>query len=83
MVFHIKKPKTEKLFWKRLKKKVRYDNEKTLFIDDREDALKAAKASGIKFLVFKAKYNSKRPARKSKGFLRAYHLDEIIAMNAV
>jgi len=76
--FDIKKAKHEKLFWKRLKKMVRYDNEKTILVDDREDVLKAAKASGIKFLVLKAKYNSKRPARKSNGFLRAHHLDEII-----
>ncbi len=76
--FHIKKSKTEELFWKRLKKKIRYDNETTLFVDDREDVLKAAKASGIKFLVLKAKYNSKRPAKKTNDFHCAYHLDEIM-----
>jgi putative hydrolase of the HAD superfamily len=61
-------PKESIEFWKKAEKKLGFDKEKTLFIDDTEDVLRTAREFGIKYLLFKARANSKLEPRKSREF---------------
>ncbi|HDH50777.1 MAG TPA: HAD family hydrolase, partial [Nitrospirae bacterium] len=57
--FDVGYPKESIEFWHRAQKKLKFDREKTLFIDDTEDVLRTAKEYGIKYLLYKARANSK------------------------
>lgn len=61
-------PKESVEFWQSAEKKLRFEKEKTLFIDDTEDVLKTAQGFGIKYLLFKAVANSKEEPSKSHAF---------------
>ena len=66
--FDVGYPKEFIEFWQKIEKKLKFDKEKTLFIDDTEDVLKTAKEFGIKHLLFKAVANSKTPPKVSNEF---------------
>lgn len=66
--FDVGYPKEFIEFWQKIEKKLKFDKEKTLFIDDTEDVLKTAKEFGIKHLLFKAVANSKTPPKASNEF---------------
>lgn len=74
----IKDAKESISFWKSLEKMVGYDAKRTIFVDDCEPMLKAAKDSGIRWLVFKSKSSSKRAAVNSNNFINVHHFDDII-----
>jgi FMN phosphatase YigB (HAD superfamily) len=74
----IGKSKKDLAFWKILGKLAAFDKGSALFADDEDMPLKAAKAYGIKYLVFKAKSNSKKPEKQSKDFIRVRHFDDIL-----
>src|SRR4030067_605669 len=65
-------------FWQRAEKFLKFDKEKTLFIDDTEDVLKTAKEYGIKYLLFKARANSKLEPKKSNNFLVIHDFRELM-----
>jgi putative hydrolase of the HAD superfamily len=66
--FDVGYPKESIEFWQRAEKILRFEKDKTLFIDDTEDVLKAAKAYGIKYLLFKTVANSKSKPKVSDEF---------------
>lgn len=66
--FDVGCPKESIEFWHKAEKLLKFDKEKTLFIDDTEDVLKTAKEYGIKYLLFKTVANSKVEPRKSNEF---------------
>ncbi len=52
-------PKEYLEFWQKAEKKIGFRKENTLFIDDTLDVLKTARLYGIKYLLHKARANSK------------------------
>ncbi len=52
-------PKERTEFWVRAEKKLRFHKENALFVDDTLAVLKTAKQYGIRYLLYKAKSNSK------------------------
>ena len=71
-------PKESLKFWKEAEKRLGFDKEKTLFIDDTEEILKTAKRHGIKYILYKARSNSKTKPTKSKEFLHIIDFDELL-----
>jgi putative hydrolase of the HAD superfamily len=67
--FDVGCPKESIEFWHKAERLLKFDKERTLFIDDTEDVLKTAKEYGIRYLLFKARANSKIRSRKSNEFL--------------
>lgn len=71
--FDVGYPKESMLFWKEAEKRLRFERDKTLFVDDSEEILRTAKQYGIKYIVYKAKANSRIKPNKTYEFL--YILD--------
>ncbi len=70
-------PKEDIRFWQKAREMLRFDTEKTLFIDDTEDVLKTAERFGIKYIVYKAQASSKKKPRRSKKFVTATDFKEL------
>ncbi|MFA4819667.1 MAG: HAD-IA family hydrolase [Candidatus Aenigmatarchaeota archaeon] len=70
--------KCNTMFWKKLQRKVKFNPERALFADDREDMIKAAGEFGIRCVVLKVKYSSRKPNRNSNGLFYVRHFDEIL-----
>ena len=66
--FHVGHPKEDIDFWHKAENKLRFDKERSLFIDDTEDVLKTAKEYGIRHLLFKAKASSMSEPKKTEHF---------------
>ena len=66
--FEIGCPKEDLLFWERAAARLGFDREHTLFIDDTEEILRTAKRYGIKYILYKAKGNSKEETKRSWEF---------------
>ena len=66
--FDVGYPKEFIEFWQRAQKKLGFDKEHSLFIDDTEGCLLSAREFGIKHLLFKASANSKAEPKKTKKF---------------
>jgi putative hydrolase of the HAD superfamily len=66
--FNIGAPKESLLFWERLEGHLKFDRERTLFIDDTVAILRTAKAFGIKHLLLKEKASSKEAGKASGEF---------------
>jgi len=64
--FDMKAPKERIDFWIRAQKVLGFDKESSLFIDDTVDILFAAKDFGIKYIVHKARANSKDESKNSR-----------------
>jgi len=62
--FEIGYPKEMVEFWEKTEKILKFDKEKTLFIDDTAEILRTAKNFGIKYLLLKTRANSKKQAKK-------------------
>ncbi len=75
--FDIGFPKESIKFWKEAEKRLGFDKKRTLFIDDTEKILKTAKQYGIRYLIFKARANSKNHPKKSKEFLHILDFNEL------
>ncbi|HKN19381.1 MAG TPA: GMP/IMP nucleotidase [Dissulfurispiraceae bacterium] len=58
--FEIGYPKEMIEFWEKVEKILKFDKERTLFIDDTAEVLKTAKAFGIKYLFLKTGANSRK-----------------------
>lgn len=71
-------PKEDRAFWERCEKKLGFDRERTLFVDDTAAVLRSARDYGIRHLVFKAKGNSKAPVKQSGDFATIIDFDELL-----
>jgi putative hydrolase of the HAD superfamily len=76
--FDVGYPKEFIEFWRLAEKKLKFDKEKSLFVDDTEDVLKTAKEYGIKYLLFKARANSKAEPKKTEKFLTIHDFRELM-----
>ena len=71
-------PKEDIKFWEVAEKRLGFDKEKTLFIDDTEEILKTAKKFGIKYILYKARANSKVKPGRSNDFMHIIDFDELL-----
>lgn len=75
--FEIGYPKEDLNFWQKLEGRLKFDKEKTLFIDDTEEILKTAKRFGIRYIAYKARGSSKKEPVHSKDFLTITDFNEL------
>ncbi len=66
--FEMGYPKEMLEFWEKTEKLLKFDREKTLFIDDTAEILKTAQNFGIKHLLLKTRANSKKQDKPVDGF---------------
>jgi FMN phosphatase YigB (HAD superfamily) len=71
-------PKEDRKFWEVAEKRLGFYKEKTLFIDDTEEILKTAKKFGIKYILYKARANSKVKPGRSNDFMHIIDFDELL-----
>jgi HAD superfamily hydrolase (TIGR01509 family) len=71
-------PKEYLEFWERAQKRIGFKKEKTLFIDDTIDVLRTASRFGIKYLIHKAKANSKVEPVPSSEFISINDFSELL-----
>jgi len=76
--FDLGYPKEKLEFWKRLKEKIFFEPEYSIFIDDTEEILHTAKLSGIKLPILRAVSSSRSIPKKSEKFLTIMNFQEII-----
>ena len=76
-------PKETQAFWKQLNEEHPFDNARTLFIDDDEVVLEAARRYGIKHLLTIRQPNSKRPPRRGLRFQSINNLMELVPAESV
>lgn len=66
-------------FWEKVQKRLKFDKEKTLFIDDTEAVLKTAKQFGIKYIIYKAYASSKAEKGHSPHFPAIHDFRELMS----
>lgn len=71
-------PKEKPEFWQRAENKLGFHREKTLFVDDTLAVLRTAEQYGIKYVVYKAKGNSKVPPGHSPDFATVMDFSELM-----
>ena len=71
-------PKESPDFWHALKQQQHFDPQRTLFIDDSLEVLKAAARYGIGHLLGISQPDSKQQIRQINGFTSIQHFDEIL-----
>jgi GMP/IMP 5'-nucleotidase len=71
-------PKESLKFWAIAEKRLGFDKQKTLFIDDTEEILRTAKQYGITYILYKARSNSKVQPNSSDEFMHIIDFDELI-----
>ena len=71
-------PKEKLEFWKKAEKKIGFHRENTLFVDDTLAVLRTAKQYGIRYIVYKAKGNSKVPPGHSPDFSTVMDFNELM-----
>jgi putative hydrolase of the HAD superfamily len=76
--FNVGYPKEYIEFWQKAQKRLNFDKEHALFIDDTEDVLVTAKRFGIKYLLFKAHASSKLEPKKTEEFLTIHDFRELM-----
>lgn len=76
--FDAEYPKEDIKFWEVAEKRLGFDKGKTLFIDDTEEILKTAKKFGIKYILYKARANSKVKPGRSNDFMHIIDFDELL-----
>lgn len=76
--FNVGHPKEDIDFWHKAQKRLKFDKEHSLFIDDTEDVMKTAKEYGIKYLLFKSRANSKVEPNKTEHFLTIHDFRELM-----
>jgi HAD superfamily hydrolase (TIGR01509 family) len=70
-------PKEHQEFWHRAEWKLGFHRENTLFADDTVAVLRSAKRYGIRYLVYKAKGNSKVPPGMDREFASVMDFNEL------
>lgn len=76
--FEIGFPKERIEFWQRIEKGIGFQKEKTMLIDDTIEILRTAKKYGIKYLIYKAKSNSRIKTLHSAEFKTILDFSELI-----
>jgi len=71
-------PKEDIRFWQKAEKRLGFDRERTLFIDDTEEILKTARRFGIRYILYKARANSKKRHRPSEEFPTIVDFEELL-----
>jgi HAD superfamily hydrolase (TIGR01509 family) len=71
-------PKESLKFWKEAERRLKFDKNLTLFIDDTEQILRTARKFGIKYIFYKARSNSKIRPGKSNEFQQITDFDELL-----
>ncbi|GAB4420795.1 MAG: HAD-IA family hydrolase [Thermodesulfovibrionales bacterium] len=71
-------PKEDIKFWQKAEERLGFDREKTLFIDDTEEILRTARRFGIRYILYKARANSKERHRPSKEFPTIVDFKELL-----
>jgi len=76
--FNVGHPKEDIAFWEKAQKRLKFDKEHSLFIDDTEDVMKTAREYGIKYLLFKAHASSKLEPKITQEFLAIHDFRELM-----
>jgi HAD superfamily hydrolase (TIGR01509 family) len=76
--FNVGHPKEDLEFWHKAQKKLKFDKETSIFIDDTEDVLKTAREYGIKHLLFKSSASSKLEPKKTEEFITIHDFRELM-----
>ncbi len=71
-------PKERTEFWRRAEAELGFSREKTLFVDDTLAVLRTAKQYGIRYVVYKARGNSKAKRGFSPDFATVMDFDELM-----
>jgi len=71
-------PKEMLEFWHKAEKKLGFEKDKSLFVDDTEEVLRTAKDYGIKYIIHKAKASSKVKPKLSKDFMHIFDFSELM-----
>ncbi len=79
--FEIGYPKEMVGFWEKTEKILKFDKEKTLFIDDTAEILRTAKNFGIKYLLLKIRANSKKHDKPADGFEVLENFKELLTLS--
>ncbi len=75
---HIGFPKERIEFWRKAEEKLGFTRENTLFVDDTLAVLNTARKYGIKYVVYKARGNSKADPGYSPDFTTVMDFDELM-----
>ncbi|MEW6409490.1 MAG: GMP/IMP nucleotidase [Nitrospirota bacterium] len=78
--FDVGYPKETSMFWEKAEKRLGFVKEKTFLIDDTEEVLRTAKEYGIKYIILKAKANSKKRIKESKEFITIVDFGELMGI---
>ncbi|MEW6586363.1 MAG: HAD-IA family hydrolase [Nitrospirota bacterium] len=76
--FDVGHPKESTRFWKEAERRLGFEKHKTLFIDDTKEILKTARKYGIKYILYKARSNSKVKPVRSNEFTHITDFDELL-----
>ena len=76
--FNVGHPKEDIEFWQKAERKLGFDREHSLFIDDTEDVLKTAMEHGIRYLLFKSRASSQAEPKTTKEFLTIHDFRELM-----
>lgn len=71
-------PKELLEFWEKAQDRLKFNKERTLFVDDTEAVLVTARNYGIKYIVHKARPSSRSKPKVSGKFLYIHDFDELI-----
>jgi putative hydrolase of the HAD superfamily len=71
-------PKEDLEFWRRAEKKLGFHKDNTLFVDDTLAVLRTARTYGIRYIVYKARGNSKVRPGHSPDFSTVMDFDELL-----
>jgi putative hydrolase of the HAD superfamily len=72
-------PKEDRPFWEKTRRLLGFDPERSLFIDDTEECLHAARDFGIKYVVLKGRASSRQKPKKSREFVYITDFNELLA----
>ncbi|MDI6890129.1 MAG: HAD-IA family hydrolase [Thermodesulfovibrionales bacterium] len=76
--FEVGCPKEQIEFWQKAEQRFGFSKEKTMLVDDTLEVLKTAKKFGIKYLIFKARSNSKIEPLPTSEFTTIIDFGELI-----
>jgi len=76
--FNVGHPKEFIEFWEKAEKRLGFDRERSLFIDDTEDVLLTAREFGIRYLLFKSGASSKAEPKKTDHFITIHDFRELM-----
>ncbi len=71
-------PKERLEFWSKVEKKLGFEKDNSLFIDDTEEVLKTAREYGIKYILHKVAASSRLKPKLSKDFLHISDFRELM-----